>query len=245
MQADPSAQRALLQIADLDTQMAQLRHRRTKLPEHAQLAELAARRGRRSELVVASETRLGDAEAEQERVEADLAPARARRERNQKMIDTGAVAAKALQAMIDETTHLRGRIASLEDTQLEIMQQVEDEVSVRDRLVAERGEIETQMRALLASRDAATRDLELRLTESADRRSTMAERLPADLVALYEKIARKVGTGAAELRARRCSGCGIELDNTEVKRHATASPNEVLCCEECGRILVRTDQSGL
>ncbi len=246
MQADPSAQQALLQIADLDTQLSQVRHRKTVLPEHAQLAELAAKRARLSEVVVASETRLGDAEAEQERVESDLVPARARRERNQKMLDSGAVNAKALQAMIDETSHLLGRIASLEDTELEIMQQIEDETAVRDRLLAERGEVETQMRALLASRDATVRGLDTQLEELADRRSGMAARLPADLVSLYEKIARRTGrTGAAELRARRCTGCGLELDNAELKRHAGADASAVLLCEECGRILVRTAQSGL
>ena len=50
MQADPSAQRALLLIADLDTQTAQLRHRKATLPEHAKLAELAGKRGQLSDL---------------------------------------------------------------------------------------------------------------------------------------------------------------------------------------------------
>lgn len=246
MQADPSAQRALLQIADLETQIAQLRHRKTILPEHAKLSELAGQRNRLTEQVVAAETRLGDAEAEQERLEGDLAPARARSERNQKLIDGGTVDAKALQAMLDETAHLRGRIAKLEDAQLEIMQLVEDETAIRDGLVAQRGEIETQMRELLGSRDAAVGELDVQITELTGRRADMAGRLPADLVQLYDKVTQRTGgTGAAELRAKRCGGCGLELDNTELKRHATANPSEVLRCEECGRILVRTDQSGL
>ena len=189
MQADPSAQRALLLIADLDTQTAQLRHRKATLPEHAKLAELAGKRGKLSEQVIASETRLGDAEAEQDRIESDLVPARARRERNQKMIDTGAVDAKALQSMIAETTHLSGRINSLEDTQLEIMQQVEDETAVRDRLIAQRGEVETQMRTLLADRDASGKELDAKIGQLAEQRAGLAQRLPAELVALYEKIA--------------------------------------------------------
>ncbi|MGB3955148.1 MAG: C4-type zinc ribbon domain-containing protein [Brooklawnia sp.] len=245
MQADPSAQRALLQIADLDTQVAQLRHRRTTLPEHAQLAELNTQRTRLGEQVVASQTRLEDAEAEQERVEADLNPARARRERNQKMIDAGGVDAKALQSLIAETTHLKGRINSLEDTQLEIMQQIEDETAVRDRLIAQRTEIENRMRALITSRDAAGKELDTRIGELASRRADVAGRLPAELMALYEKVAQRSGTGAAELQARRCGGCRLELDMTELKRHANAAPDQVLRCEECGRILVRTEQSGL
>lgn len=245
MQADPSAQRALLQIADLETQSAQLRHRKTTLPEHAQLAELAGQRNRLTEQVVAVETQLGDAEAEQQRIEDDLTPARARRERNQKTIDAGAADHKALQAMIEETTHLRGRIAALEDTQLELMQTVEDQTAVRDQLSATRSELEGRMRTLLASRDAAAGDLDAQLTELAERQERMTERLPAELIGLYQKIAQRAGTGAAELRAGRCTGCGLELDRTELKRHAQANPAEVLRCQECGRILVRTDQSGL
>lgn len=245
MQADPSAQRALLQIADFDTQVARLRHRKTTLPEHAQLAELAAQRGRLGEQVVAVQTRLGDAEAEQERVEADLTPARARRERNQKMIDSGGVDAKALQSLIAETTHLKGRINSLEDTQLEIMQQIEDETAARDRLVAQRTEVENRMRALISSRDAANNELDARIDQLIAQRAQLASRLPVDLMALYEKIAQRSGTGAAELQARRCGGCRLELDMSELKRHANAAPDQVLRCEECGRILVRTEQSGL
>lgn len=246
MQADQSAQRALLEIANIDTQAAQLRHRKATLPEHGQLAQLQGRRGQLSERIVASQTRLGDAELEQERIESDLNPARARLVRNQQLIEAGSVAAKALQPMLDETEHLRGRIASLEDTQLEIMQQLEDETGVHDRLVAERGEIETTMRSLLTSRDSAVRELDGQLDQLASQRAGIAAKLPADLVSLYEKVAtRTAGTGAAELQARRCAGCGIQLDVTELKKHKDAAANVVLRCEECGRILVRTEKSGL
>lgn len=246
MQADPSAQRALLQIADLDTQMAQLRHRKTTLPEHAQLAELAKKRAAASEVVVAVETRLSDAEADQERIEADLSPARARLERNRKTIDSGAADPKALQAMIAETEHLAGRISTLEDQQLDAMQVVEDETSAREAGIARRTEIENQMRTLIASREAAALDLDTQVSQLDEQRTRLAERLPSELVELYTKVAARAGgTGAAELRARRCGGCGLELDISEIKKHGSASPDAVLRCEECGRILVRTDQSGL
>lgn len=246
MQADPSAQRALLLMADLETQMGQLRHRKQTLPEHAKLAELAGQRANLAAEVVASETRLSDAETEQARIEGDLEPARARLQRNQQRIDAGQVDAKALQSMIDETSHLRGRIAKLEDEQLDIMQTVEDETATREGIVARKTDLEATMRELLASRDNAGRELDGQIANLDLQRSQLSQGLPAELVSLYDKIAGRVGgTGAAELRARRCTGCGLELDVSELKRHATASPSEVLRCEECGRILVRTDQSGL
>ena len=69
--------------------------------------------------------------------------------------------------------------------------------------------------------------------------------LPADLVALYEKIRESTGVGAALLRAGRCEGCRLELSGSERSRVRSAPPDEVIRCEECRRILVRTAESGL
>ncbi len=101
------------------------------------------------------------------------------------------------------------------------------------------------MRTLLAARDTAVGQLDDQPSDPADKRERLVASIPADLVTTYEKVAQRSGTGAAELRAGRCTGCGLTLDNTELKRHATAAPDAVLRCEECGRILVRTEQSGL
>ena len=56
---------------------------------------------------------------------------------------------------------------------------------------------------------------------------------------------RHAGIGAAELRQRRCGGCHMELNQVDMNRITQAPADEVLRCEECGRILVRTAESGL
>ena len=69
--------------------------------------------------------------------------------------------------------------------------------------------------------------------------------LPADLVQLYEKLRESTGVGAAMLRAGRCEGCRLELSGSERSRVKAAAPDEVIQCEECRRILIRTNESGL
>ncbi len=70
--------------------------------------------------------------------------------------------------------------------------------------------------------------------------------MPDDLLALYDRLrASKGGVGAAELRARQCGGCRLTLDNAELQSIAAMAADEVVRCEECQRILVRTDESGL
>ena len=70
--------------------------------------------------------------------------------------------------------------------------------------------------------------------------------LPGDLIGLYEKLrADHDGVGVAPLFRGRCEGCRIQLTPTDIARIRTAPPDEVLRCEECRRILVRTPDSGL
>jgi predicted nucleic acid-binding Zn-ribbon protein len=70
--------------------------------------------------------------------------------------------------------------------------------------------------------------------------------VPDDLLALYDKLrAQKGGVGAAELRQRRCTGCQLNIDNAELAVISAAPDDQVIRCEECQRILVRTPESGL
>ncbi len=77
-------------------------------------------------------------------------------------------------------------------------------------------------------------------------RAPVVEAVPADLLALYDKLrAAKGGVGAAALRARQCGGCRLTIDNAELAVIRAKPDDEVVRCEECQRILVRTDESGL
>jgi predicted nucleic acid-binding Zn-ribbon protein len=76
-------------------------------------------------------------------------------------------------------------------------------------------------------------------------RAPLVADLPTDLVELYEKIREQSGIGAALLRGGRCGGCRLELSGSERSRVKTAQSDEVIRCEECRRILVRTEESGL
>ena len=80
---------------------------------------------------------------------------------------------------------------------------------------------------------------------TAERRTT-ASGMPEDLLALYEKLrAQKGGVGAAALRRRACEGCRLTLNASDLGIIAKKPTDEVVRCEECDRILVRTGESGL
>ena len=95
------------------------------------------------------------------------------------------------------------------------------------------------------TRDEKQRDLDATLAQVTTDRAPAAAEIPEDLMALYERLREQKGVGAAHLRARQCGGCQLALDSSEISRIRSAPADEVFRCEECQRILVRTDESGL
>jgi uncharacterized protein len=94
-------------------------------------------------------------------------------------------------------------------------------------------------------RDSAIADID---AAEGGRRRAREEALPtlsADLLTAYEKRREQRGVGAAPLLQRRCQACRLELDRTAISELRGAPADDVVHCEECGVILVRTKESGL
>jgi predicted nucleic acid-binding Zn-ribbon protein len=247
IKADQGAQLRLLDVQSIDTALAQLEHRRQTLPEHAEINRLRAERAAVASDLVASDTAVSDLEREQQRAENDLQPVRDRLTRNQQRISQGTVAdPKALASMVDEVEHLKKRISDLEDAELEVMEQLETELAGRETLRARAARLDAELATMSAKRDAQLTELEADMTERRSERSELTPLLPPALLSLYDKIgASHGGVGAAELRQRRCTGCQLEVNAAEIREYQAAAADEVLRCEECSRILVRTANSGL
>ena len=243
MKAEPAAQQRLLDLQAIDTAIGQIEHRVKTLPEHALLAERQARRQALGQQMVAADTALGDATAAQVKAEADLVPVRERLSRDQKAVDGGSISdSKTLTSMVNEIEHLKARISTLEDEELELMESVESAQAERDRVGAERAAVEDEMRALLAKRDAAVADFQADVAERKAARAAVISGLPAPLVELYEKVrGRAGGTGAALLQGHRCAGCGLEATQSDYDRYVNAPADDIVRCEECDRILVRME----
>ncbi|GAA3922582.1 hypothetical protein GCM10022244_35250 [Streptomyces gulbargensis] len=97
-----------------------------------------------------------------------------------------------------------------------------------------------------ARRDAAEAELDAEAATVTKERELVAGSVPADLLKLYEKLREQQGgVGAARLYQRKCEGCHIELNITELNEVRAAAKDTVLRCENCRRILVRTAESGL
>jgi len=217
------------------------------MPEIAQLEDNETRRKQLDDRARDLRVAVDDLTAEQRKADADVEQVKTRRVRDQDRIDRGLVAnPKDLERMQHELTSLERRIATLEDEELEVMARLEDAQRDLSRLTEQVASADQRLAALVVTRDEKQAEIDTTLAQVSNERAAGAEGMPEDLMALYEKLrAAKGGIGAAALHQRRCTGCQLSIDASELVRIKNAASDEVLRCEECSRILVRTSESGL
>lgn len=237
----------MLQIQALDIRLDQLAHRRRSLPEAAEAERVAAERAEVESRLGAVEVRLSDLAREQRKAEADVEQVRTRKARDEQRLQAGQVGSpKELEGLQHEIETLTRRQSELEDVELEVMERLEETTTEQTDLQAKRSELDAKLAEAEQSRDKAFAEIDGEAEEIRTDRAARAANQPEDLMKLYERLrTQHGGVGAAELRQRRCEGCRMELDATFLNQVATAPADRVQRCEECGRILVRTPQSGV
>ncbi|GAA3230864.1 C4-type zinc ribbon domain-containing protein [Pseudonocardia petroleophila] len=245
MKAEPAVQRRLLDLAGVDTELNRLQHRRTSLPEHAELtaAEAAVRTAK--DAVVEAETNASDLDRDIRRIERDVDGVRSRTARDNELLAGAGIGAKQASELQHELETLARRQSVLEDEQLEIMEQREALEAHLGHARAALDAAEKEIATITERRDTALADIDAGETGRRRARDEVVATLPEDLLAAYERRRAQQGTGAALLLARRCQACRLDLDRTAISALKAAAPDEIVHCEECGVILVRTPESGL
>jgi len=246
LKADTSRQWRLLDLQALDTRLDQIAHRRATLPELAELRGLEAQTSVLDDDLVRARTALHDVQREIVKADTDVQLVRERSTRNQARMEAGQGTAKDMQALHHEVESLARRQSDLEDVELEVMERAEGLAADVARLEAARAELTLRVDELVALRDHVFAELDAEVEKIGHSRGDVVAGVGQDLVDLYAKIrASSGGIGAAVLRQRRCEGCNLELNQVDINRFTTAEQDEVLRCEECRRILIRTSESGI
>jgi predicted nucleic acid-binding Zn-ribbon protein len=244
VKASPEAQRRLLDLQAVDTALAQLAHRRKSLPELAEIDAAARELSALEDDRVRAQVAVDDLDRDIARFEKDIEQVRTRKDRDQSRLKAGG-AVREIEGLQHELATLNRRQSELEDAELELMEQRETAEQALNEVKKKLRDASERRAAAEARRDQAnaeiTKDQEFKTAS----RGPLAADLPADLVTLYDKIRTESGLGAALVRSGRCGGCRIELYGADLARVKSAPADEVVRCEECRRIMIRTNESGL
>jgi predicted nucleic acid-binding Zn-ribbon protein len=244
VKASPEAQRRLLDLQAIDTALAQLAHRRKTLPELAQTDAIARELSALEDKRVRAQVAVDDLDRDISRFEKDIDQVRTRKDRDQSRLDAGG-ALREIEGLQHELATLNRRQSELEDAELELMEQRETAEQALNAVKKQLDEAGERRAAAERRRDDAYEEIAKAQEFRSSARAPLAADLPADLLALYDKIRTETGLGAALVQAGRCGGCRIELYGADLARVRSAPADEVVRCEECRRIMVRTAESGL
>lgn len=242
---DPKIQEQLLDLAAMDTELAQLAHRRRTLPEQAELDALETERVARKDAAVGVEIQLDDIDRDIRKLEGEIDAVRKREDKDRAVLESGSAPAKQLTELQHELGSLERRRSILEDELLEVMEQREALAADHDHAGARLSKAEDDLVDVTRRRDDALADVDRLVQTRTGQRAELASSLPDEVVSAYEKQRERSGVGAALLRGRRCGACRIELDRGEIARIAATPADAVVRCSECNAILVRTKESGL
>ncbi len=202
--------------------------------------DVAQRRGQ-------TQNEVEDLSREQRKADADVEQVKGRLDRDQQRLDGGLVSdPKQIQAIQHEIETLHRRISDLEDEELEVMERLEGAQQRLAALGAELDEIDRGAADQTVARDTAAGEIAEARAKAKAERDLLAGDLPGDLLALYERLRGQLGgVGVGALRQGRCGGCRLDVGAADLARIASAPSDEVMRCEECNRILVRTHESGI
>jgi len=143
---------------------------------------------------------------------------------------------KELQALEEQKVFLSGEVSSQEDELLEVMIEIDQDVSSKDKHV-----LATEKLTAIKS-DESVRFAQQQDEFSADLKQIKSERdalialIPADILALYEKLKKnKGGHAVSKLEGRICGVCRVELP---VKEFQDARAGlRLVQCNSCRRII--------
>ncbi len=177
----------------------------------------------------------------QSALEHDLAVVESKLAEDQSRLYSGTVGIiRELQALQAEVDALKRRKGELEDKVLEVLDEREPLDSGAAALEAEQEKVFDEAGDAEGQVVAAQAEIDVLLASEVDARTAAADGLPPAVVAEYDRLrARLGGIGAAPLVNGRCGGCHLSLSASELDALRRQPPDALLCCEQCGRILVR------
>ncbi|AWE42555.1 MULTISPECIES: hypothetical protein [unclassified Actinobaculum] len=239
-QAPASDQRQLLEVAELDSQIARLERDNKKHPLRQELVGMmngAAAKGRELQ---AAEERVAQAQQELTAAEAKSAALQQDIETKEGQLNSGeGLTSRDLVALQAEIAGLREILARASDTEFEalaFLEESEENVStlrgeisrLKDEILARRAELEDVVEGITAQQEKLKAERERLFTPLAE-----------DLKTVYERARATGGYAVLGMRPNGQTGAGITLSPVEVAQIKSAPEDEIYLSEDYDCIIVR------
>jgi predicted nucleic acid-binding Zn-ribbon protein len=224
----------LIALQNLDTSIRKLEKELEAIPERRAVIE--GEFDRRAFEIRALESRRDDARQSRTRLENEVTDQKTRAERAERNL-MSSKKQDEYTAAIREADAARKQISALETQILEQMETFEQAEAALKERADEIASLNSDREARLQSFDEETKSQSELLAKQRVEREQVFANLPSSMSNMYSRIRARIrdGVAVAEARNRSCSACFMSLRPqvmAEIRRG-----EEVLTCDNCGRIL--------
>ena len=230
--------RALLPVQAVDQRIAQLRHKRAQLPEHA----VAAAAQRALDAARAEAKRLakrqGDITGEIDRLEMQGKDLDAKKKKYETQLKN-VVVMREVEALQHEISTIAAQHSSLDDNELALMSENETlEASLATNAAAMPG-LEAAAAQATSALTAVLEVVDRDLAAANEERATLIAAADTAAVELYESTRNRVtGPAVAELLKGSCGGCRTPITPKEQAEIKSMANTPDARCLYCGCLLV-------
>ena len=237
MKLDKIGQSALLRLAEVDLEVAQIKHEISTAIDSKELEALRTELASVAGELIAARTTVENLEADQSRADDDLHLVDSRIARDKERLNQTSSAKDAL-GIQSEIESLSRRKDELEDTELAILAELEEAQVILKEISSRRDQINSAMVALQATIQAKVDDLKSRGRKLTADRQILVEKISADVMAAYELLAkRQIAVG--QVLDRSCSACRMGLTASAIDALASLGEDDIGYCPECQAMMVR------
>ena len=144
------------------------------------------------------------------------------------------------QALSNEIKRYEADIESIEDRELDVMEEAEKVKTEAIHGEKQLGQLKSTVQGQLADLEKKRQTLEAQLQELESERATLAGRIEEDLLNRYERLFASKGDAAVvPLEHEVCMGCHMKITTQTAVR--VKGDREIMNCDQCGRILYHAD----
>ena len=231
--------RRLLALQEVDLHRAEIRERADQLPQKRVVAALRAKQAEGDQRLAQIKERLEQSKHQERIRSGELADLEEKINEEQQKIEA-ATDHRELAALTQDLEGLARRRSALEDESLELLEKQQNLENLRtditDKIAALKAREESEIADYRCEAAALTDELK----EQDARRAQIAETLPAELLARYDRLAEeKDGLAVARYRGGRCLVCSLAPPTA--KRALIEASDQIENCPHCHRLLVVED----
>jgi len=152
----------------------------------------------------------------------------------EKLYSGGVRNPKELTNLQHEVDELKARRSQLEDSALEIMDQVELAMTMVENMSGQLERLETEWHGQQEQLSGEIQQLKTTLYNLEHERQLLLTKIDPQSIEFYVELKKQKGTAVAKVEQGVCHGCRISLPTTDLQQ---ARSGNLVQCSSCGRIL--------